>query len=177
MRPDPRGFTLVEVLVVLAIAAVTLGLAVPALGEAVVRHRLRAATGAFLDTLDRARARAVWRNREVTVCASEDGRHCLPTSDWSRGWATMDWRGTVDRMPPLDPRLAVAHRAGRDAIDFAPNGTTRGDNQTVTLCVRGRPATAVSVVIGNAGLARRQTPTADDARACATTPSRTHKDA
>ena len=178
MRPSIRAFTLVEMLAVLAIAAVTLGLGLPALDEAVARHRLRAAASALLDTLGRARSRAVWHGRDVTVCASDDGRVCAPSSDWAHGWVTRDGdRYLVDRHAPLHARLASTRRVGRYAIAFAPNGTSRGTNQTVVLCLRGRPATAIAVVIGNAGLAHRETPDADEARACARAPSRKRKEA
>lgn len=173
MRLSVRAFTLIEALVVLAVATVVLGLALPALDEAIARHRLRAASGALLDTLDRARARAVWHGGDISVCASDDGHLCSSTADWGRGWITLDGdRHVLDRQAALHQRLATTRRMGRHAIEFAPNGTSRGENQTLTLCVRGRSATAISVVIGNAGLAHRETPGADDAHACAAAPSR-----
>jgi len=178
MRPLIRAFTLLETLVVLALVALVLGFALPALDEAIARHRLRAAAGALLDTLDRARARAVWHGRDVTVCASDDGHVCSSTADWGRGWITIDEdRHVFDRQPALHPRLAATRRVGRHAIDFAPNGTSQARNQTLILCVRGRPATATSIVIGNAGLAHRERPGADDARGCAAAPSRKRKEA
>lgn len=172
-----RAFTFVEMLAVLAIAGVLLACALPAFGDAIARHRLRVSTEALLDALGRARAAAVWRNQPTTLCASADGRTCLASSDWTRGWIARPSLSGDTRQPALDDRIVLVHRDGRSSVDFKPNGTSPASNQTLVLCLRGRPASAVAIVIGNAGLARRRTARADEARTCAAAPSRKRKDA
>jgi type IV fimbrial biogenesis protein FimT len=94
--------------------------------------------------------------------------------DWTRGWIGLDTTqgGLIDTVEPLDAKLAAARRAGRHTIAFDESGTTPGTNQTITLCVRGRPGTAISVIVANSGRSRRESATAHDAAACAATPSR-----
>lgn len=174
--PHPRlhGFTWPELLVVLALTGILASLALPALGEAIARHRLRATCDALLEALDQARAAAVRRHHRTSLCASIDGHTCSPSADWTRGWIGRDQeQETVfEAMGPLDEKLAVGRRPGRHAVDFDEAGTSAGRNQTITLCVRGKPATAISVIIGNGGRAHRAAATATDGAACAARPSR-----
>lgn len=168
-----HGFTWPELLAVLAVSGILAGLALPALGDAIARHRLRATSDALLEALNQARATAVRRNHRTSLCASVDGHTCSPTVDWTGGWIGFDWdQETVfEAMGPLDDRLATAHRQGRYRVDFDESGTSAGSNQTITVCVRGRPASAVSVTIGNGGRAHRAMAAAGDAATCAATPS------
>jgi type IV fimbrial biogenesis protein FimT len=170
----PHGFTWTELLAVLALTGILAGLALPALGEALARHHLRAAADSLMDALGRTRATAVRRNHPTTLCASRDGRICSPSADWTQGWIGKDEElSTIfEAMEPLDDTLSVARRPGRHAFMFHPNGTCPASNQTITLCVTSRPATAVSIVVAHSGRARRKTATPEDAAACASQLSR-----
>ncbi|URL60283.1 GspH/FimT family pseudopilin [Luteibacter flocculans] len=167
MPPRPRGFTLIELVTVLLIVALVGAIALPRLAEAMARHRLGASAEALLDTLERARTAAVRRNHATRTCASANGHTCQDWVDWTRGWIAYDEeRHTVfDRVDALDAALS-AHRGHRLAVRFDEDGTT-ADNQRITLCVRGRAATAVSIVVPKSGVARRERAKDDDATACA----------
>ncbi len=82
----------------------------------------------------------------------------------SRRWSLST---IFEAMEPLDGRLSVGRRPGRHAFTFDPDGTCPASNQTITLCVTGRPATAISIVVANSGRARHKTATPEDAAACA----------
>ncbi|MGF6712126.1 type IV fimbrial biogenesis protein FimT [Luteibacter sp. W1I16] len=168
-RHRSHGFTWTELLAVMAVTGVLASVALPALGEALARHRLRATADALMDALARTRATAVRRNHPTVLCASRDGRACSPSSDWTRGWIGWDddQRTVFESMEPLDDALSAARRPGRQAFTFGPDGTCPASNQTITLCVHGRPATAVSIVVALSGRARRKTATPEDAAACA----------
>lgn len=174
MAHRSHGFTLPELLAVLAILSVIAGLALPALGEALARHRLQATAEALREALGQARDTAVRRNHRTRVCASGNGHTCSPLGDWTLGWIGLDEKQQTvfESMGRLNGMLAATHRAGRQGIAFDESGTCAGQNQTITLCVRGRPGSAISIIVANSGRTRRQSATADDAAACAAMSSR-----
>lgn len=73
------GFTLIEMMVVVALVAVLGSIAVPSFRDLLSNQRLAASTGDFVAALSLARAEALKRTQRVTLS---------PTSgkDWSTGW-------------------------------------------------------------------------------------------
>lgn len=89
-RPVRSGFTLVEVLVVMAIAAILLAVAMPNFQNIIANTRTSEAANALIGTFDLARTEAVRRGLNVTVCRSTNAEVALPTcagvGDWADGW-------------------------------------------------------------------------------------------
>lgn len=82
-----RGFTLVELLVVLAIAAILLSLGVPSFATALARARVSTVMGALVSDMQFARAEAQRRGTQVSVCAADTtGKACSGKPDWTPGW-------------------------------------------------------------------------------------------
>lgn len=79
------GFTLVELLIALAIVAIIATQAIPNFRVMVQNNKLISQKNEFITTLNLARSEAVKRSSRVTVCASSDKRTCNST-DWSQGW-------------------------------------------------------------------------------------------
>jgi type IV fimbrial biogenesis protein FimT len=84
-RPRPallalKAFTLVELMVGLAVAAILLGVAIPNFRTMLERHALRAAASDLLAALHFARAQALARG-EIIVLAPQD-----PAGAWAGGW-------------------------------------------------------------------------------------------
>lgn len=79
------GFTLVELLIALAIVAIVATQAVPNFRVMVQNNKLIAQKNEFITTLNLARSEAVKRGARVTVCASSNKTSCNST-DWSQGW-------------------------------------------------------------------------------------------
>ena len=79
------GFTLIELMVTIALAAIILTQAVPSFNSLVQNNRLISQKNEFISTLNLARNEALKRATRVTVCASTDQATC-DTTDWEQGW-------------------------------------------------------------------------------------------
>lgn len=93
-----RGFTLVELLVTLAVMAILLTLAAPAFSEFLSNQRLTTQTTQIASAIASARSEAVTRAKTLTLCASADQSNCAG-SDWEAGWIMFvdeDGDGAVD---------------------------------------------------------------------------------
>ena len=86
------GFTLLELLVAVAVAAILLALAVPALRVFIQNNREDAEADSLISSLDYARSEAVKRDADVEVCASTVDTStpatptCSGSTTWNTGW-------------------------------------------------------------------------------------------
>jgi len=82
------GFTLLELMATLAIAAVLVAVALPNYREMVKNNCMTTGNNALVASLQQARSEAVKRSTNVTVSASNAGD---TTNEWGTGWAiTLD---------------------------------------------------------------------------------------
>lgn len=79
------GFTLVELLVAIAVLAVFLGIAIPSYNEMILGSRLRAHANELVAGAVLARSEAIKRNSVVRMCVSVDGTSCI-AGGWEQGW-------------------------------------------------------------------------------------------
>ena len=91
-----RGFTLIEAIIVLAVAGILMMIGVPALGDYMKNSRLTANTNKLVGALNFARNEAITLDREVSISAlSPKGTD----NEWGVGWEV--W---VDGHPNCIPR-------------------------------------------------------------------------
>ena len=134
-RAASRGFTLIELAVVLVIVAFLLRVAAPGLSRGAAARALAAQSSEFMAALRFARGQALARGAAVTLCASapeaaapacQRGR----SADWRSGWlvfADRDRRGAPDAREPLLRVQQPLQRSGgvagtRASISFTAAG-------------------------------------------------------
>ena len=82
-----NGFTLVELMITIAVVSVLLTTAIPSLLQFVKNNRLTGQANSFVISTQMARNQAVLRGAGTTLCAANanlDG--CSGSNDWSTGW-------------------------------------------------------------------------------------------
>jgi len=80
-----HGFTLIEMMVAIGLAALLMSMAVPAMNLFVSNARQTGAINDFVSSLHAARSTAITTNARVTVCPSAGGTDCEAVS-WDQGW-------------------------------------------------------------------------------------------
>ncbi len=80
------GFTLVEMIMTMAIAAILLTIAIPSFRYVTNSNRIAGELNGLLGDLQFARAEAIKEGRTVTVCVSNDGATCANSTTWQSGW-------------------------------------------------------------------------------------------
>jgi type IV fimbrial biogenesis protein FimT len=106
LRTTIKGFTLIELMITLAIAAILLGLAAPSFNDLIKDNRLTTQINALSASLNLARSESIKRSLTVTVCKSTGGTQC--GGEWSDGWIVFeDSDGTDGNVDANDTIIRV----------------------------------------------------------------------
>jgi type IV fimbrial biogenesis protein FimT len=114
------GMTLVELLVVMTIAAILIGVGVPSFRYVTTSNRMSGEINNLLGDLQFARSEALKEGQTVTACSSTDGNTCMSTS-WEQGWIVFsDPTATQKSANSLALRVQKAFLGG-DTLKFDNN--------------------------------------------------------
>jgi len=100
-----NGFTLIEMMVSVSIAAILISIAVPSFKTMFKNNRITAATNEFIAALILTRSEALKRNNNVSICASTNQMTCTNGTDFAKGWIVFldcDQDGVRDAGKPCD---------------------------------------------------------------------------
>ena len=170
------GFTLIEALAVLVVAAVLLAIAIPAWSHARAAARSQAVRATLAASMLGAVRHSALVGAEVVVCPVAASGQCNRSTNWDHGW--IGFADTnANRMPdpgemrleggnPLPADVHLRTTPGRTRLVFQPNGGSAGSNATFTLCDARGPASAMTLVLSNTGQFRAGRPTESAARNC-----------
>lgn len=129
-RPGVAGFTLIELMVTVAVVGILAMVAVPAMTGLVNGNRLAGMTGEMTSSLQLARSEAIRRNARVTICRSTDGATCAGGTDWS-SWVVISGADVI-RSNTVPGSLEISGPAA--GIEFLPSGLIDAA-ETFTVCV------------------------------------------
>ncbi|MGQ0385040.1 MAG: GspH/FimT family pseudopilin [Gammaproteobacteria bacterium] len=184
MKPAQKGFTLLELMLVVTIAGLLLGLGVPAMGNYFRNARITAAANDVMAALHFTRSEAIKRRQRVTLCtssnavlgnnAANDAATCA-ASPLLTGWIVfvdLDQSGQRDGVEPIlmnhapmDTRITARSSADPLRITYQDNGfaLNAAVSQVVLCDERGNVATGGQLssargiqvaVTGRAGVTR-----------------------
>ncbi len=130
------GFTMVELMIVIAIVAILLAIALPSFQGSLRSNRVATTSNELMASVALARSEAVRSARGSGLCASADGATCA--GSWDDGW--MVWiDGDGDGAPGGATDLVKRVNHGNDKLALASTVTAgAGAADTVLFDGRGR---------------------------------------
>jgi len=150
-----QGFTLIELMVTIAVMAILLMIAVPSFKEATLGSKLGSYANSLVAGAHLARSEAIKRSAPVTLCVSSNGTSC-GTGGWEQGWIVRATDGTViQSQQALPAGLKVTEGAASTSLVFNPSGvgatsaiftvcratpTAGGQERVVSVSLTGRPS-------------------------------------
>jgi type IV fimbrial biogenesis protein FimT len=156
-----RGFTIVELMITIAVAAILLVIAVPSFNNIINTNRLNTAANAMVAALNNARLEAIKRNGSVQFCSnsatSNNGSvsDTLSTACGTSSGAVFALTGTTATQVMASPsQLAIsslqvrgtiaAIRFNGQGLGYAPGSTTPYDTTTTGTVVVDLCSTALT---------------------------------
>lgn len=130
-----KAFTLIELMVTIAILAIIATLAAPNLSQMLHNTKVNTSSGDILSFLQQSRTEAIRLGKIVTVCGSSDGSNCLATNktNWSTGLIAK-YSGSTTPIQKLTFESSQLSITAPETITFNSVGSTTAEHEiTVTI--------------------------------------------
>ncbi|WP_321149512.1 GspH/FimT family pseudopilin [Aeromonas jandaei] len=154
-----RGFTLLELMIAIALGVILLGIGIPSLSNLLGSNNLATQEKSLLNHLNYARQQAISNQQTVTLCLTtlnSATEECIPAAQHgaNRLLAFIDSNSdlklngsevTLAASPEFPTELAIS--ADAQALRFTPDGTITSDSEVIfSLCVSGEKGVQIEVM-------------------------------
>lgn len=169
-RVKTNGFTIVELLIVMAIAVILITIGMPSFQNMVKDKRMATTVDTLLTDLEIAKSEAMTRNHAVIVCR-HNGQTATPTTcnntaEWKDGWVIFV-DTNADNKVDADELLRVTNALGAGVklsysnaiITFNARGFADASAGTMKLCDDRGYSEGVQLIISNSGFVQRKNTT------------------
>lgn len=135
MRSNHPGFSLIELMVTIAVAAVLLAVAAPSFNDATLSGKLTSYANNLVASAALARAESIKRNATVTLCVSSNGSSCASSGSWEDGWIVVLSDGTtiIQAQPTAVSGYKITEASSKRSLTFQPTGVG-ATTATLTVC-------------------------------------------
>lgn len=129
-RSSSAGFTLIEMMIALAVAAIVTFMAMPSFRDYLARTVVRTQVSDLSGAIRLARSEAIKRGRTVILCHTADALaaqpQCTTGSDWSSGWVIRQGEQAIRVQPAYANSGGILASSGITTLQFLPTGSVVG---------------------------------------------------
>lgn len=148
------GFSLVEMMIVIAVIGILSALALPAFNDTILSTKIRSYANNFVASAHLARGEAIKRNVQTTLCVSADGASCS-TGGWQQGWIILSGTTVIQRQQAATSGYKITESSALSTLTFQPTGigstqarltvcrstpTVGSQERVVTISATGKPS-------------------------------------
>lgn len=154
-----KGFTLIELMVTIAVAAILIAIAVPSFRNLIVSNRLNTLSTEVVDAISFARSESIKRNQTVVLCraASAGATSCSSGTPWAH-WVVLAGNEVLRQgdINTYNASVRVSSGLTNDRVDFGGDGLARNggniitDEEEITICATSGPESRRNVTFGAA---------------------------
>jgi len=147
MKKYNSGFSLLELMIALAIAALLVMASAPGIESFVVNNRIATQTNDFVASMAYARSEALGRGRSVSLTAVN--------GNWANGFLVQQLSDSsvVRSYPALSGESSLSATGGSTVFTFSSTGLLLGGGDVLSLChgaaYTGRTISIIGVGVGN----------------------------
>ena len=141
LRMTSSGFTLIELMVTIAVLAIIVGIAAPSISTQLANQRVKSTTATLANALKEAKAESIIRRQEVELSYDNKGNKAgeIELEDESSTFATYRYNA----------KSTIGSANNENEIEFKPNKTA--DVVTFTICDTNNTAAPRQVLVSKLG--------------------------
>jgi len=151
-RKKNVGFTLIELMITIAIVAIFASIALPSFSKLIANNRVSTAANDLVSNMVFARSEALKRNDTVSMCPSADQATCSATDTFSSGWIIFrdcDASGALNAITDTtttsdDCNLEEILKVGDGFDDVTVTGSSN-----ISFGLSGRPVNTLTLQLSN----------------------------